>query len=313
MRSFRLRMFVSVLLLVGSPALVGATSGVAVASPVANSSEEMSQTMAALTAAKTAGAHVAAQLLQWGPDPITGRVRVGISRQANADDISELNVAFGNRIEITEVDASTTTSRENDTSPFYGGDRINGPSHTCTGGFGTHSAAGIHYLVTAGHCGSGTWTSGSVTVGNVVNVQNTNNGLDVEAIRPGSTAPLVFTGCLSCSNTVAIHGQYDPRGGEPVCFSGSFSLFACGATVGSIENCVYFGDLQKTTCHLAFASGPQYYSQPGDSGGPVLYQSAGAFYAAGTIVGNQSDISSAWFLPIKYTLSSMSLFLDTGA
>ena len=51
----------------------------------------------------------------------------------------------------------------------------------------------------------------------------------------------------------------------------------------------------------------------GDSGGPVLYQSAGTFYAAGTIVGNQGDISSAWFLPIKYTLSSMSLFLDTGA
>ena len=221
MRRFRLRVLVPMLLLVGSPALVGVTSGVAVASPVANSSEEMSQTMAALTAAKTAGAHVAAQLLQWGPDPITRRVRVGISRQAKADDISELKVAFGNRIEVTEVDASTTVTRQNDTSPFYGGDRINGPSGSCTGGFGTHSAAGIHYLVTAGHCGSGTWTSGSVTVGNVVNVQYTNNGIDAEAIRPSSTAPLVFTGCLSCTNTVAIHGQYDPQGGESMCFSGS--------------------------------------------------------------------------------------------
>ena len=81
-----------------------------------------------------------------------------------------------------------------------------------------------------------------------------------------------------------------------MCFSGSYSLFACGATVSSIENCVYFTKSRMTTCHLAYAAGPQYYSQPGDSGGPVLYQSAGAFYAAGTIVGNQGDISSAGFL-----------------
>ena len=98
-----------------------------------------------------------------------------------------------------------------------------------------------------------------------------------------------------------------------MCFSGSFSLFSCCASVGSIENCVYFTAEQKTMCHLAFAGGGQNIIQPGDSGGPVMFQNAGVFYASGTIIVFGSDYRSGWFLPIKYTLASMSLSLDTGS
>jgi hypothetical protein len=114
---------------------------------------------------------------------------------------------------------------------------------------------------------------------------------------------------------MAIKGQINAVVGEALCFSGSVSQFVCGTNVTSVDDCVYFPDQGLTHCGLTEAnnSNGTAISQPGDSGGPVIYNlGSGNAYAAGTIVGYLGGFSSGIYDPLKYDLPALGLSLVTG-
>lgn len=280
------------------------------------SSGAMQAAMDAVSAAKQNGDPRVSSVTQWGPDPVSGKLRLGLDHSPTRAEARALAGAFGPDIVLVEELPSVANSRTADSAPWYGGNRIINAStgSACTSGFGV-AAGSARYVLTAGHCGTAAYKVGSLTVGSTWKRSYANNGLDGQAISASSVAGRVWSGCLSCSGSVAIKGSWSAASGDNLCYSGSVSLWVCTNRVDVTNQCAYFSDTGKTTCHLTrtLQQSGLSASQPGDSGGPVVYSaSSSTAYAAGIIVGRNGSSDRAWFQPVQYLLPALGVQLVLG-
>lgn len=187
-----------------------------------------------------------------------------------------------------------------DSAAYKGGDRIvsqqtiNGQSYivqcTVTAPFITGGATD---MLTAGHCGpagthwfQGYWDGSKIQssgdMGDAATVSWANNAPDGTLISGGSYTPAIATGAKT---TAPVLGAETIAVGTHVCTDGSFTGYACGATVTSTNVCANISDNGTivTVCGLDVASAPRKIVQSGDSGGPVVTPVSGGVQLAGTI------------------------------
>ncbi len=246
----------------------------------------------------------------------SGRVVVTV-RQLSPEMTSEIAVKYGVNDVVILVQSelsSSISSRESDSSPYYGGARINAPGG-CTSGFSWYSGT-TSMMVTAGHCSpsGGTVTApsgaimGSITSGSR---ENWNTGVGTVYMTGSTTyrgdialaefntgvgsSASIFTGS-STSNTSALVGEMwsrSPANGDQFCTGGSRSGEICGWTVAEININHAYDD--GTTLRDGTRGSRTALSGiiPGDSGGPVYtVRSDGKVAAKGIISGQSSTLLS---------------------
>ena len=258
------------------------------------------------------------------PDPSTGKVDVSITSPTPSD-LSALSAASGasaanqpvtdaiyHRAAAALITAdagpgyvvenkygttSTASGRNNDTAPFYDGDQITGGQWglLCTGGFAvTGNASGNTFMLTAGHCGSGQWSTQAQVMGSTspygMYWENGSTN-DFQTIGPISGGALGYV-WVSGGGVDPVTGQLLPAVGSDITFDGSVTGEVPGNTVLAVN----------ATDYNVYASGNgTYYDvypvvqasnpngsiicQPGDSGGPVFQRTPSPdMNAVGTIV-----------------------------
>jgi len=98
-------------------------------------------------------AAVGTQLVQWGPDTQGGVESIGVLNLTKQD-TQRLHAMFGvdnirvYNVPLSDVPKATNVDRQNDTSPYNGGDAITNHVGGCTSGFGV-TISGKTYLLTA--------------------------------------------------------------------------------------------------------------------------------------------------------------------
>jgi hypothetical protein len=245
-------------------------------------------------------------LAQFGPDPASGTVKVTL-RKPTASGMSALASAQGApvassnyRDEASAVlkqqagagitlrsqyatGSPVVASRDGDTAPYFDGDQIYhvGAGVTCTSGFNMVGSGGGDYMVTAGHCGSGTWKTHASTIGNTsLNYLTATSGNDFQiTYLSGAGLGIVWT---NGTNTAPVTGALFPAVGVPITFNGSVTGEVRGVTVqATSQNASVYDPSTNTTfvvTNQAIAkSAPGIVcAQPGDSGGPVYSHTPGA-------------------------------------
>lgn len=220
-------------------------------------------------------------------------------------------------------------ARLEDDSPYSGGFRYtkaNGTTSSasisgyCSGGFG-YQSGGTNYMLTAGHCfergtsydemwntqsgsccvkkvwaghrSNTTWNDGDGTV--AAGSDNANHGdlalVNVDAANRNSGDQIWWDGVTS-PNKIPVTVRRVPTVGDPICINGVTSGADCGLTVFDTNiNHVYSdGDVLRNG-DGANSTSEADCSQPGDSGGSIVYNHSGAetqATAEGIVSGHQT-------------------------
>jgi hypothetical protein len=263
-------------------------------------------------------------LSEFGPDPASGTVTVTMD-EPTASNMSALASAQGAAITsfnyrdeasaVLEQQAGAgitlqsqyaaysfaPVARDSDTPPYYDGDQIYHVAlgTTCTSGFNMVGSAGNDYMITAGHCHSGTWKTHAATMGNTThNYFTATSGNDFQTTGIGPSGGLGVT-WTNGANHAPVSGALFPAVGVPISFNGSWT--------GEHRN-IYVLKTNDTECTKA--TFPETGNQPycltnltlgwdktgnvvcegGDSGGPVYQHTSGTdVKAVGMIVFSSRD------------------------
>lgn len=166
--------------------------------------------------------------------------------------------------------------------PWKGGLKIYRSSTIwCTSGYvvnhyDPHLGEYIYALLTAGHCGDGTWRLGSGS-GTVIGTTSANyfgpgSAADAQIIpiALANSSNIILSGTASCNpcsqvSIVAREGATTDFVGETVCNNGAYSGIKCGSITSTNWN-FYFTDCGCTLPRMRQAT---YMRHAGDSGGPV--------------------------------------------
>jgi hypothetical protein len=212
-------------------------------------------------------------------------------------------------VNIPPNQAPTLYDRENDTSPWNGGDFISDGSEDCSSGIPAHNSGGGYYLITADHCfplhdsvdnysASQGYGTGNY-IGAVSNVDTDNNGLDAELINTGSSN-FIYTGPSVGATRAVVAGTATSPVGFQVCSDGAFEGEHCTETIQSSNPCVLFPGSTRTVCGLVLANGPSSQDAGnGDSGGPVFRFVGSNLEAVGIIEAGEGTLvaCTAWPAP----------------
>jgi hypothetical protein len=251
------------------------------------------------------------RLVSVGPKPDGSGIELGVSGlPAGADHAYALTalpaLASSIATDIAAMAAPEVADRYIDFSPYYGGDYIerrvnNVPQNACSSGFAAQSG-GLHFMLTAAHCGTGDWFTGGggdPRSGNYIGAGTAqDHDHDATLIVTDST-PLMWDGGSIWGErpqfTKTVHGVSSNRDGDFVCASGSFSGAVCNILVTQTGLAIDFNGY-GTVFDLVRAdrqdSPRQAASGNGDSGGPMFsLDGDSAVIARGTITGMPSDPS----------------------
>jgi hypothetical protein len=266
------------------------------------------------------------------PDPATGTVQITLAtptkkytRTAMAAMIggarTMLTTQYGDSwvrvADATSVIPTTSSERDDDGSPWTGGDGIylNGLGEYCTLGFTTvGNNSGNDYLLTAGHCGTGTVSSSGVTIGNVSTQYMSNFfGWDYDTIRANGE-PRVWWGDDYTSDYYTIIGSELPAVDSDMTVDGDEN------PPQHRGNEVIANDIEITVSSPTYGDydvGPVVEAATGacvggDSGGPayVVDGNTGDAWAVGTIDATTS--SDCFIYRIDAELYWANLSLLTG-
>jgi hypothetical protein len=251
------------------------------------------------------------QPVEWGPDYDSNKVLVKLRHYTPAA-AAALTAKYGSdmvTVSTTSVQASASSSRTNDTSPWHGALKIINKTNngSCTTGFNVVNANGVRYLVTASHCGSkgdSFKNSNGKTVGKIT---YWNKSIDSALIRANGNNsvwadPNKSTRLVRTSATSDVLGQI-------VVTDGATDREVMAVEVTAVNQTVsYSGYTVKHLVRGAQTSGVHAFSA-GDSGGPVYQiQSSGKLKAFGEVVARRTDNASiGWYLPERYILSMWNL------
>lgn len=198
-------------------------------------------------------------------------------------------------VAVSTGGAPAFTTRWFDSPPYWGGAFIEGPTADCSDAFGVTGFNGAStYMLTAAHCGAGTWTTGGLVSGGTT-LRNTigstfssgrKTGLDVQLLLPPSGAAAggaVYTGAPirpdqnnQGSNTgIPVTGSGSNAIGALVCTDGSFSGTICNVQVQLTNVTITYSPSENgvsTVTNLVQArkTDGTAANGNGDSGGPVI-------------------------------------------
>jgi streptogrisin D len=208
-------------------------------------------------------------------------------------------------VTIMDVPRPTTTAtvnRNNDNSPFWGGSRIVRPGNVvCTTGFSIQNSAGARFLLTAGHCGgiSSSWQTGDVYGSfsdNFVGTEvNRDSGGDTAIISVPSNQGFIYDkGWNSTVGNHVVGARSSVAGQQLICTEGATSGARCNG--GVIATGLDFPMPNGETAHnevYAQQTNGQQISAGGDSGGPVIFNTAtpGNVLATGTITAGNIQVN----------------------
>lgn len=251
------------------------------------------------------------------PDPASGSVMVTVAPPSQAQ-VSALASAaatgvtastyssavsgvlrsqFGPGVTLQSQGGGTWTAagRNNDVAPFNDGDQIYLGGVTCSGGYNMVGKKSGHiFMLSAGHCGSGSWKTQAQTIGststNYFGVCATED--DYQTIyAPGGGLGVVW-GAGGALYTVV--GQLLPAKGTLIAFDGSVTGEVRNNTVDGLNETEYniFDSIHHcffnaTPVIVAHNPGGTWICRPGDSGGTVFQHTSSTFKnvdAVGTIV-----------------------------
>lgn len=196
---------------------------------------------------------------------------------------SQLVARYGEGIDVKAVAdwATPTASRQSDYSPWFGGDIYNAAGSSCTSGFAVYKPGFGHYMLTAGHCFSGTGITanyaftppiGSSYFGYSSQQEYLNGQPSDAALVTGSYSPYVWNGGANGSSFLPVKYSNDAIG-EPtneVCFDGGFTGQVCRGMINRENLTLTYQDGHQTTGLVeAIHYDPGYMCQLGDSGSPV--------------------------------------------
>lgn len=298
-----------------SPALAATTSYRVQYVAVKHSQQAMLAAQAAITANKTIDG------VPWnsvGADPKANQVVVGITNPT-AKLTAQVKAQYGDLVRVVaqgqpsdlvkrihfpsaaaadayvhrDQGAHTVTpndsgaySRYNDTSPWYGGDRIDTFTNdhqwvnSCTAGFGyTDPYYAPAQMLFAGHCGGSgfywwnahqdnTWTGQFMGITGWQTFNNGHTDAALITLQGTTLAPYIYTHDNTYWQYV---GEAYNFAGNQFCTDGSYSQEVC---TGQIDYCgatlTINGETAHDLCvgHSVGSTGP--LAQPGDSGGPVI-------------------------------------------
>lgn len=270
------------------------------------------RTPAPLTAKDQFEAIASPTISQWWVDEASNTVGLGFTKLTPEVEAAA-RAAYGNAVSFKEIPRGEQGSRFNDTTPFYGGDRLSmANSNTCTSGFAI-TISGTTRMLIAGHCDTtgAVWIGSTSTVmGTVVSGTNTNGGWDT-AIVSGSYLGTVWDGSVNTTTTHSVQGSWRPNVGTgSICMDGSVTGKNCTGVVEVANGgiCHKWSDTLITTCHLAQLNSQNAtrLMNHGDSGGPVYrigVNSSNDLQAVGICEGMTSDGTTAWYTPIPDLLS----------
>ncbi len=254
------------------------------------------------------------ELTQWGPDAATGKVKVYLTHYSAAARRA-LITRYGKDIIVAprSLPRPARDGRQNDTSPFAGGDLITVAEGVCTSGptvIGNNS--GHTFMLMAGHCAEGVgfpiFTDG-VEMGTVTNVRLCNDCIDSATVS-GTYSDTIWGGSANGSGPLyeedgslfAMPGQ---GSASLVTADGAVTGEVRGVTVIAVNQYVAFNDGFTTRYITEATKSGATVCQPGDSGGP-WYQhegNTGNVEVVGTMVGGsgstcyyeQIDAITNWF------------------
>jgi hypothetical protein len=233
---------------------------------------------------------------------------VGLTNWESTKVLSTIDLD-GMRLEGASHGVAATASRDNDTSPYNGGDAIatHNPESGCSSGFGI-SVGSDKKLLTAGHCSPvgavvtndhcefpndvETCDIGSdANMGTIERRSAGQNSLDTELIDVGQSSDLIWRG-QTTPISATVYGYTNNPGGSYVCNSGAYSYEVCNIQVQSGNHCIYLLYNEGTnppvyyySCHQTYGLNPagNVANQEGDSGGPIYRFVGGILYATGTV------------------------------
>ncbi|MGI8880668.1 MAG: hypothetical protein ACR2KJ_09230 [Jatrophihabitans sp.] len=247
-------------------------------------------------------------VVEWGPDPITDSVLVGLTSLDVPAHIA-IAAAFGDKVAFRQAavphvmtgkgTATSGSSRSVDGFPQAGGSFIHNASGICTAGipFDTPSSQRENML-TAGHCFATNAVvfvgeTSSIFFGEVTVRQWGNNRIDAELLyntEVGYFSHKIYNGDAAHPTQQAVlsGGVVLTTLGATVCNDGAVSGATCGLNLQSLHLCVnefYAPNKSYTVCGLDSAS--KYGTtivRTGDSGGPVIVNTGSAKVGAvGTV------------------------------
>ena len=276
---------------------------------VTNSLADLENVTASLTANASAWSQRGVHLSAFGPDITSNSVLVHLFPYSEAA-AKELVDTFGSLITIADDSVpSMSAGRTNDTSPWFGGDRINRPGTSCSSWFGVYNTStGAGKNVTAGHCGTGTWTSGSTW--GTVSTSHFGGSYDSEIIA-GTTSVTNSVWANPGATSRQVSSVFkNPVAGLAVCNDGSYTLENCRGSIASTGNTACYSN-EGGTCVSGLlnvkSTNGSIIVQSGDSGGPC-YQDASGYAAVGLISGlsgTGQTSTSSFVLPVSKVLAPL--------
>jgi streptogrisin C len=241
------------------------------------------------------------------PDVVKGGILVDVIAASGEDASSppvsaeQIEAAVGLPVELRIVTQKAERStRTNDTSPYYGGARLNyGTTGYCSAGVPIKTG-GVTRLLTAGHCPTGIFTNNGTTVGMMYTTSLPGNAhiygdFQLLGSTTSSYGSRVFSGVMSSSSSLAITGGNWTNGsvGQAVCVSGATTAQTCRYYATNWGRITDFNDGIMTYPLVEMrhdsTGGSGYDSNgflPGDSGGPCYWSDGnGGVIATGIVTG----------------------------
>ncbi len=188
-------------------------------------------------------------------------------------------------------------------------------SGRCSVGFNARSAAGVRYVVTAGHCTNdgGSWSGVGGTLGPTAGSSFPTNDYGVIRVTSSAATSTPLVDRYTSGVDVTVIGAVKTPVGGSVCRSGSTTGWRCG-TVQAYNQTVNYGGGQVVSGLTRTSA----CAQPGDSGGAFVSNpgaTGGRVHAQGVTSGGSGSCSTGgttFFQPVSEALSAYGLTLYTG-
>lgn len=283
--------------------------------PVQNTSQTLSALVSLIETDRAQIKAAGIDMTEWYPDIASNTVNVQVTSDVQAAQAYMTNAYGAGLITVTQGTSgslSLTATRLADTVPYFDGDRIvRGGVEACTSNYEyTGNNSGNPFQLTAGHCGSGSFTQNGTGIGSTSTNYYTGGGLDVQSITcvsgfttcngdgfvwygTGSTQSKEVTQQCSSGGSCAV--------GDLVAADGSYSQEVDDNKIQWINGC-FGGECGLTEAINQNGVDPL---QAGDSGGPV-YQNkgGGVVWADGLNIGfDTSNPTHMFYLGMSEIMS----------
>lgn len=262
-------------------------------------------------------------LQSWGPVPSQDDVNLVLAASPNnaavatyaANAQATFNGMFGpGAVTVasqTQPLAQTTASRDADATPFSGGNGTFGATlgDNCTDSWEVKNGSGQIEVLSAGHCGPGTFyiNNGARALGHTV-VQDVGSSYDFETITANEQDKI----WKNSTTRYTVIGSEDPGIGSTATVNGDMSGEHGDLRVTAQDACQVVTDHhygQYTVCGLGEVSSSSPVCQPGDSGGPAYHSSGSNVDAIGTIESINNGGRNCFFEGVAYATRHANLTL----